>query len=148
MMSEPILVPDYIADEQGIEQAYVKAENRFLDPSKLSSSVIDRLPQPTGWRILILPYQGQTMSEGGIHLPDQAQERESRATVCGYVLRVGKQSYSDYGKYGAPWCKEGDWVIFGRYVGSRFRIEGGEVRLLNDDEILATISSPEDILHV
>ena len=39
------------------------------------------------------------------------------------------------------------WVIFGRYAGSRFKIEGGEVRLLNDDEILATISNPEDILH-
>ena len=46
------------------------------------------------------------------------------------------------------WCKEGDWVIFGRYAGSRFKIEGGEVRILNDDEIIATISSPEDILHV
>ena len=46
-----------------------------------------------------------------------------------------------------PWCKEKDWVIFGRYAGSRFKIDGGEVRLLNDDEILATINDPEDILH-
>ena len=36
---------------------------------------------------------------------------------------------------------------FGRYAGSRFKIDGGEVRLLNDDEILATINNPEDILH-
>jgi chaperonin GroES len=97
---------------------------------------------------LILPYQGQSVSEGGIHLPDQAREREAVATVCGYVLRVGKQAYQDYGRYGMAWCKEGDWVIFGRYAGSRFKIEGGEVRILNDDEIIATISSPEDILHV
>ena len=46
------------------------------------------------------------------------------------------------------WCKQGDWVIFGRYAGSRFKIEGGEVRLLNDDEILATIADPADIIHV
>ena len=45
-------------------------------------------------------------------------------------------------------CKQGDWVIFGRYAGSRFKIEGGEVRLLNDDEVLARIASPEDILHI
>jgi len=37
--------------------------------------------------------------------------------------------------------------MFARYAGSRFRIEGGEVRILNDDEILAKIASPEDILH-
>jgi len=47
-----------------------------------------------------------------------------------------------------PWCKEGDWVIFGRYAGSRFKIEGGEVRLLNDDEIIAKIDNPSDILHM
>jgi co-chaperonin GroES (HSP10) len=37
--------------------------------------------------------------------------------------------------------------MFARYAGSRFRIDGGEVRILNDDEILATIQSPEDVLH-
>ena len=46
-----------------------------------------------------------------------------------------------------PWCKEKDWVMFARYAGSRIKIEGGEMRLLNDDEVLATIESPEDILH-
>ena len=46
-----------------------------------------------------------------------------------------------------PWCKVGDWVVFARYAGSRIEIEGGEVRLLNDDEILATVQDPTDILH-
>jgi co-chaperonin GroES (HSP10) len=46
-----------------------------------------------------------------------------------------------------PWCKKGDWVVFARYAGSRIQIDGGEVRLLNDDEVLATIDNPEDILH-
>jgi co-chaperonin GroES (HSP10) len=38
--------------------------------------------------------------------------------------------------------------VFGRYAGSRLRIEGGEVRLLNDDEILGTVESPEDVLTI
>ena len=46
-----------------------------------------------------------------------------------------------------PWCKKGDWVIFARYAGSRLPIEGGEVRLLNDDEVLGTIEDPEAVLH-
>jgi co-chaperonin GroES (HSP10) len=37
--------------------------------------------------------------------------------------------------------------MFGRYAGSRFRIEGGELRILNDDEIIATILDPRDIKH-
>ena len=40
-----------------------------------------------------------------------------------------------------------DWIMFARYAGSRIKIDGGEMRLLNDDEVLATIDSPEDILH-
>jgi co-chaperonin GroES (HSP10) len=38
--------------------------------------------------------------------------------------------------------------MLGRYAGARFRIEGGEVRILNDDEIIATISDPSDVLNV
>jgi hypothetical protein len=46
-----------------------------------------------------------------------------------------------------PWCQAGDWVIFGRYAGARFKIEGGEVRILNDDEIIARVDDPNDILQ-
>ena len=63
---------------------------------------------------------------------------------------IRDRAYLDTDKFGEnsePWCKEGDWVIFGRYAGSRFKIEGGEVRLLNDDEIIARITDPDDILH-
>lgn len=143
-----LYVPEYIAKAQ---EAKAKAE-----AEKPDLPAIDKVPQPTGWRILILPYKGKGKTEGGIFLPDQAVEREALATVCGYVLKCGPLAYKDPQKFGnpndehenwTPWCKEGDWVIFGRYAGSRFKIEGGEVRLLNDDEILATINNPEDILH-
>ena len=40
-----------------------------------------------------------------------------------------------------------DWVMFARYAGSRLPIEGGEVRILNDDEVLGTIGDPESVLH-
>lgn len=160
-MTKTLLVPDYIAKQRAeesapkkpegeLEKAYVEPEKRVLDPTKLSEKAIDRMPQPTGWRILLLPYQGRKQTTGGIIIPEEAREREAVGTVCGYVLRVGPLAYQDSEKFGnsEPWCKEGDWVIFGRYAGSRFKIEGGEVRLLNDDEILARINSPDDILHL
>ena len=155
-MNKTLFVPDHVKkniekDKKGkIEQAYVKANERFLEPSKLESSVLDKLPTPTGWRILILPHQGQKQTTGGIMLPDEVREREALATVCGYVLKIGPLAFKDESKFGdtGAWCKEKDWVLFGRYAGSRFKIEGGEVRILNDDEIIARISNPEDILHV
>ena len=45
-----------------------------------------------------------------------------------------------------PWCKEGDWVLITRYSGSRMRIDGGELRIITDDEILAVVDDPRDIL--
>ncbi len=70
------------------------------------------------------------------------------ASTCGLILKTGPDCYNDKEKFPeGPWCKKGDWVIFARYAGSRIQIDGGEVRLLNDDEVLATIDNPEDILH-
>jgi co-chaperonin GroES (HSP10) len=66
-----------------------------------------------------------------------------------YVLLVGPDAYSDKARYpSGPWCKKGDWVIIGRYAGARFKIEGGEVRIINDDEIIATIADPSDVSNV
>jgi len=57
-------------------------------------------------------------------------------------------AYQDEQKFPTgPWCEDGDWVLFGRYAGSRFDIEGGEVKILNDDEIIAKVEDPEAILH-
>ena len=108
-----------------------------------------RLPKPTGWRILVMPYRRKEKTKKGIILPDQALEKEHVATVCAYVLEVGPDAYMDKEKFpDGPWCKKGDWIIFGRYAGARIKIDDGELRLLNDDEILATIQKPEDILHM
>lgn len=141
-----LIVPRRLAKKY---QEVTKQENPEKQ-TELSESALGKMPEPTGWRVLILPYKGKGKTEGGVFIPDQAVEREALATVCGYVLKIGPLAFKDKEKFGEtynPWCKEKDWVIFGRYAGSRFRIDGGEVRLLNDDEILATINNPEDILH-
>ncbi len=130
-----------------LKDAYVKKEERVLDPKNLGP-VLDHLPTPTGWRLLILPYRGKGKTEAGIYLPDEVIERESVATVCGYVLKVGSLAYEDRAKFpSGPWCKEKDWIIFSRYAGARFKIDGGDVRILNDDEVIAVVQDPEDILH-
>ena len=107
-----------------------------------------KLPQPTGWRILVLPFKMGEKTKGGILMGQDTLEKQQVASQCGNVLAMGPDCYRDKNRYKqGPWCKVGDWVMFARYAGSRIKIEGGEVRLLNDDEILATIKNPEDILH-
>ena len=123
-------------------------EEKVLDPEKIGETLLERMPDPTGWRLLILPYRGKGKTEGGIYLPNTVVEENAVSTQVGYVLKVGELAYQDSEKFPeGPWCAKGDWVMFARYAGSRFRIDGGEVRILNDGEILATIQSPEDVLH-
>ena len=108
----------------------------------------EKLPKPTGWRILVLPFKMKEKTKGGVIMANTSLERQQLAAQCANVLAVGPDAYRDKDRYPqGPWCKVGDWIIFARYAGSRIRIEGGEVRLLNDDEILATIKNPEDLLH-
>lgn len=133
--------------EPSLDDAY--GEEGSFDPTKLEGSVMDRIPEPTGWRIAILPYRGSEKSKGGIVLSEETQRRTQLGTTCGYVLKVGDLAYRDESKFpNGPWCKEGDWIIFGRYAGSRIQIDGGEIRILNDDEIIGVVNNPEDILHM
>ena len=106
-----------------------------------------KLPKPTGWRILVLPYKMKEKTKGGIIMSETTIERQQVASQCGLVISMGDQCYDKERYPEGPWCKKGQWVVFARYAGSRIQIDGGEVRLLNDDEILATIENPEDIFH-
>jgi co-chaperonin GroES (HSP10) len=108
------------------------------------------MPQPTGWRILVLPYAGKVKTKGGIILANETVNREALATVVAYVVKKGPQCYNDKARYGeTPWCEEKQWVLIGRYSGSRFKLEdGAEVRIINDDEVIATILDPDDIVSL
>ena len=109
---------------------------------------LEKLPNPTGWRLLVMPFRVKEETKGGIIIAQETLDRARTAVQVGYVLKMGDLCYKDEDKFQTgPWCKEKDWVIFARYAGSRMEIDGGEIRMLNDDEVLGTIDNPEDILH-
>ena len=62
---------------------------------------------------------------------------------------MGPLCFKDPEKFGesGSWCETGDYVITARYSGSRFKIDGAELRIINDDEILAVVQDPNDIKH-
>ena len=122
--------------------------NDLVGVKKSEKKQEEKIPKPTGWLIMVLPYKMKEKTKGGIVLAETTLEKQQVASQCGLVLAMGPQCYKDKERYPeGPWCKVNDWVMFARYAGSRIKIDGGEIRLLNDDEVLATIDSPEDILH-
>ena len=114
---------------------------------RLKTKESNKLPKPTGWRLVVLPFKMPEKTKGGLYLGQDTLERQQVGSTCGLVLAMGPHCYDKEKFPEGAWCKKGDWVIFARYAGSRIQIDGGEVRLLNDDEVLATIDNPEDILH-
>jgi len=133
--------------KNALEEKYQATQATRLDENNIQS-VIDELPEPTGWRMLVLPFTPKEKSKGGIIFSQESLDKARIATNCGYVIKIGPLAYGDKEKFPTgPWCKKGDWVIFARYAGSRLPIEGGEVRLLNDDEVLGTVKDPESVLH-
>ncbi len=162
-MTKKLFVPEHVARATAkavknvsdipkpIENAFGKsAKNKNSDdPSDMEQSALERLPQPTGYRVLIIPYYPSEKTKGGIIVPDAVRERESFATVAAYVVKLGPDAYSDPQKFpSGAWCSEKSWVLIGRYSGNRFKVEGLEVRIINDDNIISTILDPKDISYV
>ena len=136
-----------IETESELDKAFVDADNKVLDPTLLKKSLLERMPNPSGWRLLVLPYKGKGVTDAGIQLVQETVDREALSTVICYVLKVGPLAYKDENKFGNDaWCKKGEWILIGRYAGTRFRLEDDhEVRIINDDEVIATIFNPDDI---
>ena len=130
------------------EQSSILTPNNKLVGVKPSKTEEPKLPKPTGWRLLVLPFKMKEKTKGGLVLAETTLEKQQVASQVGLVMAMGPDCYKDKERDpDGPWCKVKDWVMFARYAGSRIKIDGGEMRLLNDDEVLATIDSPEDILH-
>ena len=131
------------------ERFLEKQENSVLIPrtEEEIKEYLNILPQPVGYRLLIKPYSGKKKTKGGIYLSEKTKETIEMTTVVGYVVKMGDLCFKDKQKFPTgPWCKEGQFVIYGRYSGARFKTRYGEHRILNDDEIIGTINQPEDIL--
>ena len=145
--SQPKEKQEQEEERSELDMAFVEEDQRVLDPTLLKKSLIDRMPDPTGWRVLVLPYQGKSTTDGGIQLIKSTLDRESHGTMVCYVLKTGPLAYKDKNRFGgSAWCNKGDWVLIGKYSGDRFLLEDDhEVRIINDDEIIGKILNPDDI---
>lgn len=100
------------------------------------------LPHPVGYRILIaLPDVEETYSSGLIKAGSTINA-EYILSIIGLVVELGNGAYTDKERFSEPWCKVGDYVMFRANSGTRFKVNGREYRLMNDDSIEAVVPNP------
>lgn len=92
--------------------------------------------RPLDDRVIVLPNEAEETTAGGIVLPDSAREKPQRGTV----VAVGPGKLLDSGNRGELSVAVGDVVIYGKYGGSEIEIDGEEMKILRESDILAKIA--------
>jgi chaperonin GroES len=90
--------------------------------------------QPIGDRVLIKPLEAEEKTKGGIILPDTAKEKQQE----GKVMAAGKGRVED-GKAVALEVKVGDKVLYGKYSGTEIKVDGEEMLIVKEEDILAIV---------
>jgi co-chaperonin GroES (HSP10) len=105
-----------------------------------------QLPKPVGYRLLVALPQVEESYESGIIKDNKTLHEEKILSIVGAVLDMGEQAYADKDRFSTgPWCKVGDFVMFRANTGTRFKVNGVEYRLMNDDSIEAVVSDPRGV---
>lgn len=91
--------------------------------------------QPLDDRVMVRPDDAETVTSGGILLPDTAQDKPTRGTI----VAVGEGKYNKDGSRRALSVKVGDTVLYGKYAGSDIKIGGEELKILRESDLLARI---------
>lgn len=91
--------------------------------------------QPLDDRIVVTRTAADSKTAGGILLPENAKEKPQQ----GEVIAVGPGKLLDSGERATPDVKEGDKVLFGKYAGTEIKVDGEEVIILRESDILAKV---------
>lgn len=105
------------------------------------------IPKPVGYHLLVMmPEVEETYGGSGLIKAAKTVNEETVLNMVGVVVAMGDQAYSDKERFPTgAWCEVGDFVVFRSNSGTRFKVEGQEYRILNDDSIEATVSDPRAI---
>ena len=93
--------------------------------------------RPLDDRVVVEPIEAEEMTSGGIVLPDTAKEKPQRGTI----VAIGPGKLLDSGSRGELSVTVGDEVIYGKYGGTEIEVEGDEVKILRESDILAKVVS-------
>jgi len=99
-----------------------------------------------GFNILVSPVSVKGGTKGGILIPDLIKDYMAYLTTVGKVLAMGDLAYLDKDKFPAgAWCTVGDYICYGKHVGSKLFYKGVRLILLFDDQIIMRVEDPKDL---
>ena len=91
--------------------------------------------RPLGDQIVVKALEAEEKTKSGIFIPDSAKDKPQEATV----KAVGPGKLNDDGKRVAPDVKIGDVVLYSKYGGTEFKLDGEELLILREEDILAVV---------
>ena len=97
--------------------------------------------RPLHDRVVLRPIEAETRSSGGILIPDSAAEKP----VQGEVLAVGPGTLLENGQHRPLAVKAGDRVLYGKYSGTEVKLDGEELLVIRESDILAVIEDQTDL---
>jgi chaperonin GroES len=106
-----------------------------IQENKGNPSMAKQKIRPLEDRVVIKQIEAEEKTAGGIVLPDTAKEKPQR----GKVLAVGPGKLLDSGERAPIGVIEGDEVLFGKYSGTEIKVDGDEIKILRESDILAKI---------
>jgi chaperonin GroES len=106
--------------------------------SALATAIATKL-RPLGDRVVIQPTPREEMTKSGIVLPDTAKEKPQEGTI----LAAGPGRISDDGTREPMDVKEGDKVLYAKYAGTEFKVEGEDLLIVSQKDILAIVEDSE-----
>jgi chaperonin GroES len=92
--------------------------------------------RPLHDRVIVKRLEEEKKTAGGILIPDSAAEKPSK----GEIIAVGPGKRTDDGKVHAPDVKVGDTVLFGKYSGTEVKVDGTDLLVMREDDIMAVIA--------
>ncbi len=95
--------------------------------------------KPLGDRVVVEPIEQEEITAGGIVLPETAKEKPQRGTV----MAAGPGTRDDDGKRIALDVKAGDIVLFAKYAGTEFKMDGRKLLILKESDLLAILVGDE-----
>jgi chaperonin GroES len=91
--------------------------------------------RPLGDRVVVRRVAEEQKTAGGIIIPDTAQEKPQE----GEIVSVGPGALDENGKRVAPEVKAGDFVLFGKWSGTEVKIDGQELLIMKESDIMGII---------
>ena len=91
--------------------------------------------KPLADRIILETLEAETKTQGGIYIPDNAKEKPQKAKV----IAVGAGRKNDKGELIAPEVKVGDVVLYGKYAGTEVNVDGKDILIVKESDILAVL---------